>query len=262
MAKKEGKKKEVVITEVKSERKRGRKPKDDMYFGPNQEAAVVRLLTSTDEAERNRIYNEWLRHPFDKMIESIIRRYSLYRKTESFEELHSDTLSFLATKFEKFEHDIGKKAYSYYGTVCKHYILGLLIKDEKRSKQNISYEDMESSIEEDERYSYNLESDDDKPNDLIGSICEEIKKEIVLYETTDSKKKLTDNEYKVANAIIEILDNWETIFANMDDTNKYNKNSFYSTVREYTDLSTKDIRTALRRFKKLYTLLKLDKLND
>ena len=110
--------------------KRGRKRKNDLYFGPNEEEAVVKFLKSTDGTERNLIFNEWLKAPLDKMIESIIRKYKLYRKGETFEELHSDTLSFLMTKVHKFETDRGKKAYSYFGTISKHYILGLLIKDE------------------------------------------------------------------------------------------------------------------------------------
>jgi hypothetical protein len=35
------------------------------------------------------------------MIEAIIRRYKLYRKGETFEELHGDTVSFLMTKVHK-----------------------------------------------------------------------------------------------------------------------------------------------------------------
>jgi hypothetical protein len=110
-------------------KQRGRKRVNDLYFGPEEEEAVVKFLESEDIAERNAIYNKWLRKPLDKMIESIIRKYKLYRKGETFEDLHTDTLSFLMTKVHKFE--TGRKAYSYFGTICKHYILGLLIKDEK-----------------------------------------------------------------------------------------------------------------------------------
>ena len=60
--------------------KRGRKRKNEMYFGPDEEEAVIKFLESEDEAERNLIFNEWLKAPLDKMIESIIRRYKLYRK--------------------------------------------------------------------------------------------------------------------------------------------------------------------------------------
>src|ERR1700747_246037 len=114
--------------------KRGRKRKNDMDFGPDEEEAVIKFLVSTDEIERNAIFNEWLNEPLAKMVEAIIRRYKLYRKGFTFEELHGDTVSFLMTKVHKFEVSKGKKAYSYFGTIVKHYILGMLIKDEKYMK--------------------------------------------------------------------------------------------------------------------------------
>jgi hypothetical protein len=43
------------------------------------------------------------------MIEAIIRRYKLYRKGETFEELHGDTVSFLMTKVHKFKPTLNKK---------------------------------------------------------------------------------------------------------------------------------------------------------
>ena len=112
-------------------KQRGRKRVNDLYFGPEEEAAVIKFLESEDIRERNEIYNKWLRKPLDKMIESIIRRYKLYRKGESFEDLHSDTLSFLITKADKFDKGAGRKAYSYYGTICKNYILSFLKKNKK-----------------------------------------------------------------------------------------------------------------------------------
>jgi hypothetical protein len=128
--------------------KRGRKRTNEMYFGPEEEEAVIRFLESEDSNERNLIFNEWLKAPLDKMIEAIIRRYKLYRKGETYEELHSDTVSFLMTKVHKFEAGRGKKAYSYFGTISKNYILGLLIKDEKHLRQTSSYEDMMTDFEE------------------------------------------------------------------------------------------------------------------
>ena len=53
------------------------------------------------------------------MISSIIRRYKLYRKDMNFEEIHIDTHSFLMTKIDKFKPSKEKKAYSYFGTICK-----------------------------------------------------------------------------------------------------------------------------------------------
>ena len=226
-----------------------------MYFGPNEEEAVIKFLESTDEAERNIIFNEWLRAPLEKMIESIIRRYKLYRKGVSFEELHSDTISFLMTKVHKFESGRGKKAYSYFGTITKHYILGLLMKDEKYMKQTMAYEDISDSLESREDLIYNIDDDNISMDDFINKIIMGIENEL-NGEQPQSKKKLTENEKKVGYALIDILKNWETAFDSMDGGKKYNKNSVLETMREYTHLSTKDIRLAMKRFKDLYNLLK------
>lgn len=240
--------------------KRGRKRKNDLYFGPNEEKAVVEFLTCDDPIERNRIYNKHLRAPFDKMIESIIRRYKLYRKGYSFEHLHSDTLSFLITKAEKFKPEKGKKSYSYFGTICKNYILMLLIKDDKGLKVNASFEDTFNSIQERDDLVYHLSDTDYDLAQFIKTMSEEIKEE--LEAADESKKKITENERKVGEALIDILDNWEFIFENMEGGSKYNKNTVLATIRDYTNLSTKDIRVAMRRFKKLYALIKEDKIDE
>lgn len=235
--------------------KRGRKRKNDMYFGPEEEEAVVKFLESECDIERNEIFNEWLKAPLDKMIESIIRRYKLYRKGETFEELHSDTVSFLMTKVHKFETGRGKKAYSYFGTIAKNYILGLLIKDEKYMKQNSSYEDISQSIEERDDLTYTIDNDGFVMDEFITKLSNGIKDELNDVSLT-TKKKLNDNERKVGLALIEILENWETAFEAMDGGSKYNKNSVLETMRNYTNLSTKDIRLAMVRYKGLYELLK------
>jgi hypothetical protein len=234
--------------------KRGRKRKNEMYFGPNEETAVNNYLASTDEAERNLIYNQWLKEPLDKMIESIIRKYKLYRKGESFEDLHGDTLSFLITKAHKFENARGKKAYSYYGTICKHYILGLLIKDKKHTKKVASYEDISSDIEQRSDLSYVIDEEEFPMDAFLVRLIDNLKEEL-NDEHLPAKKKLNENERKVGESLIEILQNWETAFESMGGS-KYNKNSVLETMRNYTNLSTKDIRLAMRRFKVLYEFLK------
>jgi hypothetical protein len=42
----------------------------------------------------------------------------------------------------------------------------------------------------------------------------------------------------------------------MEGGSKYNKNSVLETMRNYTNLSTKDIRLSMKRFKDLYEVLK------
>lgn len=243
-------------------KQRGRKRVNDLYFGPEEEDAVVKFLESEDITERNVIYNKWLRKPLDKMIESIIRKYKLYRKGETFEDLHSDTLSFLITKADKFDKEAGRKAYSYYGTICKNYILGLLIKDEKVIKQLYSYEDIPNSeLESKSELTYEMyDNSIDLPGlikELIISIEAEVNNENLV-----NKKKITDNEKKVGYALIEILNNWQLTLSMMDGGSKYHKNSILESMRNYTNLSTKDIRLAMRRFKTLYNLIKMTGMEE
>ena len=236
-------------------KKRGRKRTTNLYFGPEQEEAVVAFLTSDDWEERNRLYNNHLRAPLNKMIESIIRRYKLYRKADSFEDVHADTLSFLATKMEKFQPAKNKKAYSYFGTICKNYLLGQLLKADKRMKSDLSYEDMYKTVEEMDEYKYNIEDGDKTSLDeFIQEISANIKAET-------AHGKITENEKLVGNALVMVLDNWETIFEQVESGNKYNKNLILSYIREISGLTTKDIRVSMRRYKKIYSALKNFKID-
>jgi cytoplasmic iron level regulating protein YaaA (DUF328/UPF0246 family) len=194
------------------------------------------------------------------MVESIIRTYKLYRKSVTFEEVHADTISFLITKADKFEAKQGKKAYSYYGTICKNYLIGMLQKDDRVLKQFASFEDNYDSLESNENLSYRIDSDKLILNDFINKIIIEIENEII--QDYPDKKKLTENEIKVGRCLIEILEKWETVFDDMKGGAKYNKNQVLETMRNYTKLSTKDIRVAMKRYKTMYEFLKADGLEN
>ena len=157
-------------------KKKGRKPKQKNYFDVQEELAVVDYLTAETSEEKNKIYNDFLRIPLDKMISSIIRRYKLYRKDMDFEELHIDTHSFLMTKIDKFKPSKEKKAYSYFGTICKNYLMGQIIKDAKETNRKISYEDISTDLENDENLSYSIDNDTLDSQNIIQSFLIELEK--------------------------------------------------------------------------------------
>jgi hypothetical protein len=154
-------------------------------------------------------------------------------------------------KFYKFKPSKGKKSYSYYGTVCKHYLLGKIMKEDKKMKSLLSYEDMSSKIEDDEKFSYNLHDDNEELAKFIKSVSKNIQKEL-------EERVLSENEIRVGNALVYILDNWETLFDSDTTGKKYNKNLILLYMREMTSLSTKDIRNAMKRYKVIYKMLKDD----
>jgi len=216
-----------------------------IYFGEDQEKAVVSYLESTDETERNKIFNEYLREPLITMVESIIRRYKLYRKDLEFEEIHNDTMSFLITKISKFDHTKNHKAYSYFGTICKNYLMGAIQKDTKEQNRSVSYDDISSSIEDRPDLSYTIDAFQLDYRDVVIKLTNELEQ---FVENED----LTENERKLGYALLEIFSNFDKIFQ-VGDGNKFNKNLILLSLREMTALSTKEIRISLKRFKKLYS---------
>ena len=225
-------------------KKRGRKATNTNYFDVAEENAVRMYLTAETFEEKNQIYNEFLRGPLDKMISSIIRRYKLYRKDMDFTDIHTDTHSFLMTKVDKFKPSKNKKAYSYFGTICKNYLMGQIIKDQKDTNRKVSYEDISSNLENRPDMVYYLEYEQTEADDVIQEFLDELKRYL-------EKEQLTDNETKLGLALLELFENYKTIFLGSDN-NKFNKNIILLSIREMTNLSTKEIRTAMKRFKKLY----------
>ena len=177
-------------TEDVSSKKRGRKAVKENYFDVREETAVRNFLIAETSYEKNKIYNEFLRAPLDKMISSIIRRYKLYRKDMDFVEIHTDTHSFLMTKVDKFKPDKNKKAYSYFGTICKNYLMGQIIKDQKETNRKISYEDISSSIEERPDMIYRIDDDIVETDVIITQYLKELKDFIETESLNDNEKKL------------------------------------------------------------------------
>jgi len=221
-----------------------KKPTTENYFDIREENAVRMFLTASTFDEKNKIYNDFLRHPLDKMISSIIRRYKLYRKDMDFIEIHTDTHSFLMTKIDKFSPSKEKKAYSYFGTICKNYLMGQILKDQKEMNRKVSYEDISGDLENRAEMVYYLDVEPDVEVNIIPILKSYIKD---VLEEND----LNDNEIKLGIALIEVLDNYETIFP-ASDNNKFNKNVILLSLREMTNLSTKEIRASMKKYKKIY----------
>jgi len=224
------------------------------YWYQNEEQAVIDYLKSDDAEEKDKIYLEKLKYPLSKMIESILRRYKLYNKEFNEDDLQKDVLSFIVTKFDKFDSTKGFKSYSYFGTICKNYLRGQLIKSDKNKVRNVSYEDISTALENDPELTYELVHELPlESTKFIKKIIKEIKQEI------DINKNLKINEVKVGYSVIDILENWETIF-NIDNyergSNIYAKNKVLYVLREMTLLNSKEIRNALKIYRSIYELLK------
>ena len=228
-------------------KKKGRKPSQTNYFDVREEMAVIRFLEANSFEEKNKIYNEFLKKPLDKMISSIIRRYKLYRKDMDFYEIHIDTHSFLMTKIDKFKPSKEKKAYSYFGTICKNYLMGQIIKDQKEINRKISYEDISFDLENNPEFSYTIDKENLDSEQVI-------KKFLTELDTFLKKEDLSENEIKLGHALYDIFEDYDKIFVGSDN-NKFNKNIILLSLRDMTNLTTKEIRSSMKRYKVIYSNL-------
>lgn len=233
--------------------KRGRKPgtaKQKGYFYDAQEQAVLAYLGAETAAEKNEIYLEVLKPAFEKMIESIIRRYKLYIPNEEFDDTFNDTLSFLLTKADKFEP--GKfKAYSYYGTICKNYLIGRIQSYSKSLQRNPSYDSVMEEFNNNIRYS----DAEDKNGEIASETVQRLIKRIGEMIDNPKENDLKENEVKLGRALKNLFENWEYVLTT-NGSNKLNKNAILLFLRESTGLDTKGIRDNMKKYKKEFLIIK------
>ena len=182
----------------------------------------------------------------------------MFKPSEDFSDTFNDTLSFLLTKVNNFDFSKGFKAYSYCGTVCRRYLLLKRVQDMRKRDMMLSY-DLMFGDNGDNRSDYDRERATIKFNtELINRNIDKIQ-----YMLDDENgEKLTEKEKLVGYALLEILMNWEEIFYNLSEDKKFNKTSFLYFVKEYTNLSTKEVRDAMKKYKNIYFFEKKNMIEE
>jgi len=229
--------------------KRGRKRKG--YFYEEQEQAVVDYIQAQTQAEKDRIFNLWLRPAFTKMVESIIRRYKLRPPDEEFEETFNDTISFLMTKIELFNPSKGFKAYSYCGTICKNYLVWKLNNFLKLQSREEGFSEGHEPCPIDSHGDGEEGQNEEFLTNLIKNITDGIRKII----DEQQEPALTHNEQIVGLALINLFENWEELEQELG-SNKFNKSAILLYLKELTRLDTPTIRNSMRKYKSAYYEIK------
>ncbi len=125
--------------------------------------------------------------------------------------------------------------------------MGQILKDQKEQNRKISYEDISGDLENSPEMVYYLDVEPSEEVNLIPILIDYIKETIEIDD-------LNESEIKLGISLVEIMENYETIFP-ATDNNKFNKNIILLSLREMTNMSTKEIRASMKKFKKIYTAL-------
>ena len=124
--------------------------------------------------------------------------------------------------------------------------MGQIQKDQKETNRKVSYEDISSDIDNMPSMVYYIDGEEITVEQIIGKILEELK--LVIDDHT-----ISEQERKLGSALYDIFSNYSTIFQDTSNNNKFNKNIILFELREMTNLSTKEIRSSLKRYKKIYS---------
>ena len=126
--------------------KNKRERKGRVYFSKETEANIVKynsLDPIKDANERSDIYQDHIHYPFYKLTQNIIHTFKFYyTEVENLEDLQHELMVFLLSKIHLFNPDNGAKAYSYFGTIVKRWLIVYNTKNYGKKIQNIQINDI------------------------------------------------------------------------------------------------------------------------
>jgi len=203
-----------------------KKKKGVQYFTQDTEDAIVLYNHTEDSEERSRIYRERIHYGFFKLTENIIHTFKFYyTEVDNIEDLQHEVITFLLSKIHLYDQSKGAKAYSYFGTIAKRY---LILSNQKNYKKRVDTAPIEV-LEEDENHSYNIDegSYDEKLSQFIDEFT---------YYCTENIFEIFPKDYdaQIADAILEL-------FRKRENLDVFNKKALYIYIREQVDVKTPKI---------------------
>jgi hypothetical protein len=229
---------EILLTKKGTVRKR--KPKKaNIYFTPDTEEAILEYLRTTDPKKRNEIFNERIDYAFHKLTENIIHTFKFYyTEVDTIPELQHEVVTFLLEKLHLYDQTKGK-AFSYFGTITKRYLILYNNANYKKLKDKASVE----AIDEDKTILIDIVNNGkDVYEDKTPSFFKQFTKyaDGKLFELFPKHK-----DAQIADAILEL-------FRKNDNIDIFNKKALYIYVKEMTEASTPQITKIIKRLKLVY----------
>ena len=217
---------------------RKRKAKSKNYFTQDTEDAIVLYNSISDPDQKSKLYQQRIHYPFFKLTENIIHTFKFYyTEVDEIEHLQHEVICFLLSKIHLFNPEKGAKAYSYFGTIAKRY---LILSNQKNYKKRIEKAPVEE-LHQNEEYSYSIS---DHPTDTPLTQYIDLFVEYVSENIFELFPKQHDAE--VADAILEL-------FRKREDIDIFNKKALYIYIREMVDVKTPKITKIANR---LYDIFK------
>lgn len=218
------------------EKSKGRKPKNKQYFTKDTENAILLYNSLENDYERNKVYQEHIKYPFEKLVENIIHTFKFYHFDVPYEDVNHEVVAFLNEKIHKYTDPSKGKAFSYFSIIAKNYLI---------VHNNANYNKFKNTEQP--------ESIDEHRN---------VVNEVLRKEDTQEKSEFMDLFVQYMDTNLSILFKRQTdiavadsvleLFRNRENIENFNKKALYILIRDRTGVKTQYITRVVNIMKSAY----------
>jgi len=238
------------------------------YFTKDTENAIVQYNLSKDKNFKSNIYSREIHYPFYKLTENIIHTFKFYYTdgVENLEDLQHEIMVFLLDKIHLFDPSKGAKAYSYFGTIVKRWLIIYNQKNYKKKIESVDIGDItkhqnvevgdnsffmlnakleqtsQKFIESDSNFGDELHIKGYKDGDRLSIFVD-----LYVNYVTKNIYSYFPKEYdaQIADCILEL-------FRKRDAIDVFNKKALYIYIREMIDVKTPKITKIANKLYKIF----------
>lgn len=194
------------------------------YFTQETENYIIQYNNCTDQDVKNKIFTDHIYFPFYKLAENIIHTFKFYHTdVDQIEDLKLDIVTMLLQeKIGLFDPSRGAKAFSYFGTIVKRWLIAYTKRNYLKQQQQVSIIGFE-----------NYSQEEDNTLELTATMTLSDFIDNWVEDTYENLPEIfsKDQDRQIADAVL-------TVFRTRRDLELFKKKAIYIYVREITKCET------------------------
>lgn len=216
-----------------------------MYFNQKTENAIREYCTSNEKRYRDRIFKDEIYPALNKLVENVIHNRKFYNYGfQTYADIKHECVVHLLERLEKFNPDLGHKAFSYFNRVVINWVYAQM--------KNINEEmiDKVDLIEIDNSRDVDSEVRNQDRSEEVADFCKKwsvwgnAHLDYLYYYDENVVKPFTKKDKAIANAVFDL-------FQDINQIDLINKKALYIMIRERIDVKTDSITNVVKVLKPL-----------
>lgn len=218
------------------------KRKRVVYFTKETQDAIIRYNQSESYVTKNAIYEKFIHNVFDKLVENIVHKFKFYyTDVDSMRQLKHEVIIHLYNNLHLYNPAMGK-AYSYFGTAAKRFLIQYNEKNHKRLIQKSEPAEVDALDLSYSKYELNEYEKHEESTDYFTDLF------IDYLEKNDRYLFKGKPERQVVDSFISILKERKKVEI-------FDRRSLNVYIKSITEVSQPKINEVFLSLKKLYLLL-------